>query len=294
MERSDSRFAQQKERRTEKAVCAANCFPGSVPGLGGGAGHAVRSRSVAEASVVPAKPPIRRPTFPRQAGDPHLLLRRLEPSRFVRLQAGARSSITARSSPATNGPTFFSARSACLHQPFFKFRQRGRSGLWISDLFPHLAGVADELTLIRSMFAETSNHTPATFQANTGFRLNGFPVLGSWLSYGLGCETDDLPTFVVLPDVRGVPAGGSINWAQRFSSGSSSRRAAAQPRNADRRSVRGSRDSARHRTREPGSAEPDESATSRRARRQRCTFRADSKLRAGRQDAIGTARMSPI
>jgi hypothetical protein len=118
--------------------------------------------------------------------------------------------------PGDERPDVFFGQVGLLHRPFFNFRQHGKSGLWISDLFPHLAGVADELMLIRSMFAETSNHTPATFQANTGFRLNGFPVLGSWLSYGLGCETDDLPTFVVLPDVRGVPAGGSINWSNGF------------------------------------------------------------------------------
>jgi hypothetical protein len=118
--------------------------------------------------------------------------------------------------PGSERPDVFFGQVGLLHQSFFDFRQRGESGQWISDLFPHLAGMADELTVIRSMVAETSNHTPATFQANTGFRLNGFPVLGSWLSYGLGCETDDLPTFVVLPDVRGVPAGGSINWSNGF------------------------------------------------------------------------------
>ena len=75
----------------------------------------------------------------------------------------------------------------------FQFNQAGKSGLWISDLFPEIAGVADELTVINSLYAETSNHTPATFQQNSGFRLNGFPVLGSWASYGLGCEADDLP-----------------------------------------------------------------------------------------------------
>jgi hypothetical protein len=118
--------------------------------------------------------------------------------------------------PGDERPDVFFGQVGLLHQPCFDFRPRGQSGLWISDLFPHLGGMADELLVVRSMFAETSNHTPATFQANTGFRLNGFPVLGSWLSYGLGCETDDLPTFVVLPDVRGLPAGGSINWSNGF------------------------------------------------------------------------------
>ena len=70
--------------------------------------------------------------------------------------------------------------------------------------------------MIRSMVAETSNHTPATFQENSGFRLNGFPAMGAWLSYGLGSESDDLPAFVVIPDAREFPAGGSINWSNGF------------------------------------------------------------------------------
>lgn len=113
-------------------------------------------------------------------------------------------------------PDVFFGKVGLLRKNDWKFKQRGKSGLWISELFPHLAEVADELTVIRSMFAETSNHTPATFQENTGFRLNGFPVIGAWLSYGLGSETDELPAYVVIPDTRGQPAGGSINWTNGF------------------------------------------------------------------------------
>jgi Protein of unknown function (DUF1501) len=113
-------------------------------------------------------------------------------------------------------PDVFFAQVGLLRKNDWAFQQRGQSGLWISELFPHIGGVADELTVIRSMFAETSNHTPATFQANTGFRLNGFPTLGAWLSYGLGNETEDLPAYVVIPDTRGQPAGGSINWSNGF------------------------------------------------------------------------------
>jgi hypothetical protein len=113
-------------------------------------------------------------------------------------------------------PDVFFGQVGLLRKSDWAFRQRGQSGLWISDLFPRLAEQADLLTVIRSMTAETSNHTPATFQANTGFRLNGFPVLGSWLSFGLGSEADDLPAYVVIPDTRGVPAGGSINWSNGF------------------------------------------------------------------------------
>jgi hypothetical protein len=110
----------------------------------------------------------------------------------------------------------FFGQVGLLRKSDWKFHRHGESGLWISDLFPHLARQADELTVIRSMVAETSNHTPATFQENTGFRLNGFPVAGAWVSYGLGAETDELPAYVVIPDSRGVPAGGSINWSNGF------------------------------------------------------------------------------
>jgi hypothetical protein len=113
-------------------------------------------------------------------------------------------------------PDVFFNQVGLLRKPDWKFKQRGKSGLWVSELFPHLAKVADELTVIKSMYAETSNHTPATFQESTGFRLNGFPTVGSWLSFGMGAETDELPAYVVIPDPRGLPAGGSINWSNGF------------------------------------------------------------------------------
>jgi hypothetical protein len=113
-------------------------------------------------------------------------------------------------------PATFFNQIGLIRKNDWEFRQRGASGLWISELFPHLAEVADELTVIRSMVADSANHTPATFEENTGFRLNGFPVMGSWVSYGLGCETDELPSYVVLPDARGLPAGGAVNWSNGF------------------------------------------------------------------------------
>ena len=118
--------------------------------------------------------------------------------------------------PGEKKPDVFFGQVGLLKRNDWAFQQRGQSGLWVSELFPHLGAMADELTVLRSMYAETSNHTPATFQENTGFRLNGFPVAGSWLSYGLGSESDDLPAYVVIPDPRGYPAGGSINWTNGF------------------------------------------------------------------------------
>jgi hypothetical protein len=122
----------------------------------------------------------------------------------------------ARKLPVSEKPETFFGRVGLLRQSDWGFRRHGKSGLWISELFPHLAALADELTVIRSMVADSANHTPATFQQITGFRQGGFPVLGSWLSYGLGCETDDLPAYVVLPDARGLPAGSTMNWSNGF------------------------------------------------------------------------------
>src|SRR5262245_47348413 len=113
-------------------------------------------------------------------------------------------------------PDVFFGQVGLLRKPDWEFRQRSASGLWVSDLLPHLAEVADELTVIRSMYADTSNHTPATFQENSGFRLTGFPTLGAWLSYGLGSASEDLPAFVVIPDAREHPPGGPINWGSGF------------------------------------------------------------------------------
>src|SRR5579871_1018914 len=111
--------------------------------------------------------------------------------------------------------TFFGQAGNALKSPF-AFARFGQSGHWVSDLFPHLARCVDDMTFIHSMQARSSNHTPAGFQMLTGFTMNGFPCVGSWVSYGLGGETDDLPAFVVLPDPRGLPAGGSINWTNGF------------------------------------------------------------------------------
>lgn len=80
----------------------------------------------------------------------------------------------------------------------FKFAQHGESGAWMSEILPHLAGVADELCFVKSMFTEAINHDPAITFFQTGSELAGRPSLGSWISYGLGSLNEDLPAFVVL------------------------------------------------------------------------------------------------
>ena len=118
--------------------------------------------------------------------------------------------------PPGKRPDVFFGQVGRVRKNDWNFQRRGRSGLWISDLFPHLAGVADELTVIRSMHSETGNHTPALFLSNSGFQVNGFPALGSWLSYGLGNLSNSLPAFVVMPDARGAPSGGASSWSNGF------------------------------------------------------------------------------
>ena len=80
----------------------------------------------------------------------------------------------------------------------FKFAQHGQSGMWLSELIPHTAKIADDLVLIKSMNTEAINHDPAVTFFQTGFQIAGRPSIGSWISYGLGSENQDLPAFVAM------------------------------------------------------------------------------------------------
>lgn len=80
----------------------------------------------------------------------------------------------------------------------FNFAQHGKSGMWLSELLPHTAKIADDITLIRTLNTEAINHDPAVTFCQTGFQLAGRPSLGSWLAYGLGSENQNLPAYVVM------------------------------------------------------------------------------------------------
>ena len=90
---------------------------------------------------------------------------------------------------------------AIMKSPF-KFAQYGESGRWVSSVFPHQAKHVDDMAFLMAMASKTNVHGPGTYMINTGFLLPGFPSLGAWVSYALGNITDNLPTFVVLPDCR--------------------------------------------------------------------------------------------
>jgi len=111
---------------------------------------------------------------------------------------------------------FFASKPGNCASSFWKFRQHGACGRWVSDLFPRLASKVDDMAFIHSMQSKTALHGPAMFMANSGFILPGVPSMGAWVTYGLGSMAEDLPAFVVLPDPRGLPPGGPINWGAGF------------------------------------------------------------------------------
>lgn len=104
---------------------------------------------------------------------------------------------------------------ALMRSPF-KFRQHGQCGMWVSDAMPHLAKCVDDLALIRSMHTTNLTHEPAVYLIQTGKMGPGRPSLGSWVVYGLGSESQNLPGYVVLDDPLGLPVNGVENWHSGF------------------------------------------------------------------------------
>ena len=113
---------------------------------------------------------------------------------------------------------FFSKEVGGLMKSPFEFLPRGESGKMVSEIFPHLGEHVDKMAFIHSGYTETNNHSPALFMMNSGQARMGFPCLGSWLTYGLGSESRDLPGFVVMSDPkgRGLPKGAAANWRAGF------------------------------------------------------------------------------
>jgi len=97
-----------------------------------------------------------------------------------------------------------------------KFAQHGQSGAWVSELFPHMATIVDDVALLKTCTTNLFNHAPAKLFMNTGSGLFGRPSIGSWVTYGIGSESQDLPGFVVLQSGPRGPRGGAVNWASGF------------------------------------------------------------------------------
>ena len=97
-----------------------------------------------------------------------------------------------------------------------KFARHGQAGIAVSDLYPHFARCVDDVAVIRSMYADSFAHGSGLLQMNTGFVRQGYPSLGSWVTYGLGTVNQNLPGYVVLLDHRGGPISGPPNWGSGF------------------------------------------------------------------------------
>jgi hypothetical protein len=118
--------------------------------------------------------------------------------------------------PGVDKLVTFQGENGNLARSPYPFKPRGKSGKMVSDLVPHLAGLADEMCFVHSMTAKASSHGPGESQMNTGFTLEGFPSAGAWVSYALGSMNRDLPAYVAIPDPRGVPQIGPLNWGSGF------------------------------------------------------------------------------
>jgi hypothetical protein len=117
--------------------------------------------------------------------------------------------------PGESVELFQSSPGATMAAPW-KWQQYGESGKWLNDCVAPLGACADEMAWVHNLVSKSNVHGPATFMQATGFVLPGFPSMGAWVSYGLGRMTDDLPTFVALPDPRGFAPNGPKNWAAGF------------------------------------------------------------------------------
>ncbi len=113
----------------------------------------------------------------------------------------------------TGNAVFETDRRGVLMGSPWKFRQHGQSGAWVSELLPNIAKEVDQLAIIRSMYNVHPNHEPAVYKLQSGQTFPGHPTFGSWITYGLGSENQNLPAYVVLADpVERLPTNGVENW----------------------------------------------------------------------------------
>ena len=185
--------------------------------LGGGLGGMALSTMLSEAQAATNPLAARRPPLPAKARS---VIQIFCPGGLSHVDSWDYKPELAKRSGKPFDPDgkmqFFASKPGNCQGSYWPFRQHGQCGRWISDLFPQLATCVDDMAFIHSMQSKSALHGPAMFMANTGFILPGFPSMGAWVTYGLGSESENLPAFVVLPDQRGLPPGGVINWGAGF------------------------------------------------------------------------------
>lgn len=119
--------------------------------------------------------------------------------------------------PLPGGPAVtFQGPAGNLARPQYRFRPRGETGKYVSDMLPELGALVDDFAFVHSLTSKSNTHGPAENFLSTGFVQDGFPSIGAWVTYALGTENEDLPAFVAIPDPRGVPQASVNNWGPGF------------------------------------------------------------------------------
>ncbi|MEP7364897.1 MAG: DUF1501 domain-containing protein [Acidobacteriota bacterium] len=113
------------------------------------------------------------------------------------------------------GSQFTDGTTPILASPW-EFKQHGQSGAWVSTLMPHLSKCVDDICFVRNFYTESVVHAPAMYQVMSGRILMGYPSVGSWVTYGLGSLSENLPAYVVMPQPEGTPEGGTPMWGSGF------------------------------------------------------------------------------
>ncbi|MGH9671600.1 MAG: DUF1501 domain-containing protein [Bryobacteraceae bacterium] len=134
--------------------------------------------------------------------DPKPVLRKYEGQRLPESFGLAPSQFTDGKTPILSSP--------------WEFSRYGQSGAWVSSLFPHLSQCVDDICFVRNFHTESVVHAPAMYQVHSGRILMGYPSMGSWVTYGLGNESENLPAYVVMPQPEGTPEGGTPCWSAGF------------------------------------------------------------------------------
>jgi hypothetical protein len=190
----------------------------ALTGLLNQEGHLASSTTAAEASVNPLAP--KSTHFPAKAKSVIWLFMNGGPSQVdtwdYKPELAKRDGQELKGFDKNTG--FFTDQVGPLLKSPFKFKQHGQCGAWISELFPNMAKHVDKMAFLYSCWTDSNNHSPALFKINTGMSRMGFPCLGSWVTYGLGTESQNLPAFVVMYDTlgRGIPKGHAQNWGAGF------------------------------------------------------------------------------
>ena len=206
------------KRQVELALTRRQLFSRTALGLGAPALASLLNTSAVAGTAPPhyaAK--AKRVIFLHQSGGPSQLdLFDYKPK--LKAMFGVELPASIRMGQRITGMT--SGQSALPVAPsVFKFEQHGKSGAWLSELIPHTAKIADELTIVRSMKTDAINHDPAITFIHSGSQQPGRPSLGSWVSYGLGSENQNLPAFVVLLSTSNTPINDQPLFSRLWGSG---------------------------------------------------------------------------